>query len=140
MSHTATETKKNGHRELRDGYVFGLAKEIQAQWKTLKKTGKEKDNEDREDENPEEDTDGEGSLYDESEEEKLKSKRRKTETKKPSPRPAKPGNSLALSGIILPRTGDKSVAGEPFGKLSSKQKKIVAENVDKKTKKVNLLP
>jgi hypothetical protein len=79
-------------------------------------------------------SDGEGSLYDESEEEKPKSKRRKTETNKP----AKPGKSIALSGIILPRTGDKSVAeGEAFGKLSSKQKKIVAANVDKKTKKVN---
>ncbi len=108
---------------MRDGYVLGLAKEIQPQWKTLKKTGKAKDDEDKEDENAEEDTDGEGSLYDESEEEKLTSKRRKTETKKPSQGPAKHGKSLALSGIILPRTGDKSVAGEAFRKLSSKQEK-----------------
>ncbi len=41
-----------------------------------------------------------------------------------------------MSGFILPKSGDKTVAGEAFGKLTSSQKKVVADNVNKKTKKV----
>ena len=44
-----------------------------------------------------------------------------------------------ISELVLPRSGDKSVAGEAFGKLSAKQKSAVAANVNKNTKKVTQL-
>jgi hypothetical protein len=44
-----------------------------------------------------------------------------------------------LSELVLPRSGNKSVAGEAFGKLSAKQKSVVAANVNEKTKKVTQL-
>jgi hypothetical protein len=45
-------------RELRDGFLLGLAPEITAQWKTLKKTGQIKDGEDTEASLEEEASDG----------------------------------------------------------------------------------
>jgi hypothetical protein len=44
-----------------------------------------------------------------------------------------------LSGVILPQTGDKTVAGEAFSKLDDAQKKLVTEKVNKKTKQVKPL-
>ncbi len=41
-----------------------------------------------------------------------------------------------LSGLMLPQTGDKTVASEAFGKLTTKQKETVVESIKKKTKKV----
>jgi hypothetical protein len=41
-----------------------------------------------------------------------------------------------LSAIVLPLPGDKTVAAEAFQKLSGKQKKLVADRVNRKTKKV----
>ncbi len=76
-------------------------------------------------------SDGEGSLYDgefEEEQANRNAKRRRKEKKTTAKRP-KPHE---LSGLILPRDGDKTVAGEAFGKLSAQQQKIVAANVNKK--------
>jgi hypothetical protein len=119
--------------------VLGLAPDIERQWKALKKTGQNKDGEDTEFNHEEEASDGEGSLYDgEFEEEQANrnaKRRRKINTK-----PAKRAKPSELSGLILPRKGDKTVAGEAFGKLSAQQQKIVAANVNKKTKKVIYLP
>jgi hypothetical protein len=51
-------------KELRDGYLLGLAPEITAQWKTMKKTGQIQGSEDTESYHEDEASDGEGSLYD----------------------------------------------------------------------------
>ncbi len=55
---------------------------------------------------------------------------------KRAPKKSKLKDANELSGIILPQVGDKSVAGEAFGKLTAQQKSMVAANVNKKTKKV----
>ena len=49
----------------------------------------------------------------------------------------KPKRNKDLSAHFLPLPGDTTVASEAFGKLSSPQKKMVAERVNKTTKKVN---
>ncbi len=127
-------------RELRDGYVLGLGTEIETQWKKLKETRKEKDVEDRDLQMEEVASDGEGSrLYGTSSEEKTfrpKLKRRKVVTVKRAPKRTKQLEASELSGLILPQAGDKSVAGEAFGKLTAQQKSLVAANVNKKNKKV----
>jgi hypothetical protein len=80
VTYSDADEEEWSQRELRDGYVLGLAPEIEAQWKTLKETRKDKDVEDRELNNEEDASDGEGSLYDASSEEETshrKAKRRK---------------------------------------------------------------
>jgi hypothetical protein len=128
-------------RELRDGYLLGLSPEIEAQWKTLKKTPKDKEGEDTEVNNDEKASDGEGSLYDgdfEEEQAIRKAKRRRKEKKPRSSKQTKRGKAQQLSGLILPQQGDKSVAAEAFQKLSSSQQLVVADNINRKTKKVSL--
>jgi hypothetical protein len=50
----------------------------------------------------------------------------------------KRATAMDLSSVILPKSGDKTVAGEAFEKLTASQKKVVAENINKKTKKIRL--
>ncbi len=136
MTYSDGDEEEWSQRELRDGYVLGLAPEIEARWKTLKEARGDKDVEDRELNNEEEASDGEGILYAASSDEETchrKSKRCKDVNVKPSPKRAKRLQSGELSGLILPRSGDKSVAREVSGKLTAKQKTIVAANVNKKT-------
>ena len=45
-----------------------------------------------------------------------------------------------LSAIVLPLPGDKTVAAEAFDKLTGPQKKMVADRVNKTTKKVPCIP
>ncbi len=126
-------------RELRDGYVLGLETETETEWNKLKETRKDKDVEERVLDLEEDASDGEGSLYGTSSEEescRQKLKRRKVVTVKRAPKRSKPKDANELSELILPEVGDKSVAGEAFGKLTAQQKSVVAANVNKKTKNV----
>ena len=70
---------------------------------------------------------------------KKKAKRRARHKKTPIEKPRKRKKTIELSGLILPQHGDKTVAGEAFEKLSASQKQIVADKINKKTKKVSLL-
>ncbi len=118
MLHIVTEKKKNGLKELRDGYVLGLGKEIETDWNKLKEKRKDKDVEDRDLDLEEVASDGEGSLYGTSSEEesrRQKQKRRKVVTVKRSKKKA----AKELSGLILPQVGDTSVAGEAFRKWAT---------------------
>ncbi len=112
-------------RELRDGYVLSLlGTEIETEWNKLKETRKEKDVEDRVLDLEEAASDGEGSLYATSSEEETfrpKLKRRKVVTVKRAPKRTKQKEANERSGLILPHVGDKSVAGEAFGKLTAQQ-------------------
>jgi hypothetical protein len=123
---------------LRDGFVLGLAPDIEAEWEKFKEKDKDKVDEDNESDT----SSGEGSVYDKSsEEEEMKKnakRRRKNKSTKPLEKTKQRAKPNDLSGFILPKSGDKTVAGEAFQKLSSSQKKVVAENVNKKTKKVRL--
>jgi hypothetical protein len=60
-----------------------------------------------------------------------KRKRRKENRKR-----CKPQINKELSDTMLPKPGDKNVSAEAFGKLDERQKQVVAEKVNRKTKKV----
>ncbi len=138
VTYTDGDKEELSQKELRDGYVLGLAPEIEAEWKQFNKKGKDKVDEDKEGDT----SSGEGSVYDKSSEEeemrKIAKRRRRNNSNKPLEKTNKPAKAMDLSGLILPKSGDKTVSGEAFEKLSSSQKKIVAANVNKKTKKVRL--
>ena len=81
-------------------------------------------------------SDENGSQYDNSdynEEVRHKRKERKDKNARKSKK-----TKAELSGIVLPQSGDKTVAAEAYGKLDDQQKKLVAEKVNHKTKKVLL--
>ncbi len=127
--------------ELRDCYILPLAPEIEAQWTTFKKTNtkqtldKQVEGSVEADSDDQAMSDGEGSLYDKgSDEEELAKKRKKRRKEKPS-RTAKKGQQ-SISGMVLPVAGDKTVAGEAFAKLNHQEKELVAEKLNRKTKKV----
>jgi hypothetical protein len=50
-------------------------------------------------------------------------RRRRNNSKQPLEKTNKRAIPMDLSGLILPKSGDKTVAGEAFEKLSSSQKK-----------------
>ena len=60
--------------------------------------------------------------------------RKKRRKEKPS-RTAKKGQQSIL-GMVLPVAGDKTVAGEAFAELNVQEKELVAEKINRKTKKV----
>jgi hypothetical protein len=67
-------------------------------------------------------------------------RKRKTTYKRAKKRPTtnkrtKKQSANNLSGVVLPQSGDKSVAGEAFAKLDSAQQTLVKEKVNKKTNK-----
>jgi hypothetical protein len=90
-------------------------------------------------------SDGEGSVYDKgSDEEELNKKRKKRrkevlargsvsggKNKKKNKKGQKP-----ISGLVLPTPGEKTVAAEAFDKLNTADKDLVAQNINRKTKKV----
>ncbi len=75
-------------------------------------------------------------MYDKSsdEEERHAKKRKKRRIEKP-PRTAKK-TQHSISGLVLPIAGDKTVASEAFAKLIHQDKALVADKVNRKTKKV----
>ncbi len=44
---------------------------------------------------------------------------------------------IELSDVILPESGDKTVVAEDFHKLDANQKQLVADKVNRQTKKVS---
>jgi hypothetical protein len=125
--------------ELRDGYVLGLSAEITAQWQTYKLGKKDTSGEEVTQDSEDEGSDVEGSTYDTSSEDEVflnKKKRIRKENATKSKTKKKSKNWPDLSRVVMPKSGDKTVAAEAFQKLSAQQKTNVAEKVNKKTKKV----
>jgi hypothetical protein len=121
--------------ELRDGYLLANTELIEAEWSLLKSQEKGKDAVETQHESEVETSDGEGSEYDrhDYDSEVKQTKRKRKELPKRAIKP----NKNDLSGVILPQSGDKTVAGEAFAKLDKAQKKIVTDKVNKKTKQVH---
>ncbi len=69
---------------------------------------------------------------------KPKNKRQRKENTTSSQKTKKRKQYKELSGIMLPQSGEKTVAAEAFSKLNKKRKKIVEGNVNRKTKEVLL--
>jgi hypothetical protein len=121
--------------ELRDGYVLGLAEEIQTQWKTMRQGEKSKAIEES-DVSEGESNDGEGSEYDKADyNEQVENKKR---TRKENPKSSTKKKKTELSGCVLPLAGEKTVAVEAYAKLSESEKLLVVEKVNRNTKKVIL--
>jgi hypothetical protein len=118
--------------EPRDGYVLGLSNEITEQWKKYKALSSDSNIDDKSEYEGSED---EGSQYDNTDynyEVRQKRKQRHAKTKRVAKK-----KKLALSDVVLPQSGDKTVAAEAFQNLDDNQKKLVAEKVNRKTRKVN---
>ena len=122
--------------ELRDAYLLTNKDAIEAKWDQLQGKDKGKEAVATEDTSEGETSDGEGSEYDRHDyDEEMKQTKRKRKFYKRANK--KCVNELA--GVILPQTGDKTVAGEAFSKLDDAQKQLVTEKVNKKTKQVKPL-
>ena len=123
--------------ELRDCYLLGLKDEIETQWRQYKETTEGKagdmDNDNCEDDSSDENGSQQYDNSDYNEEVRHKRKERKDKNARKSKK-----TKAELSGIVLPQSGDKTVAAEAYGKLDDQQKKLVAEKVNHKTKKVLL--
>jgi hypothetical protein len=131
--------------ELRDAYLLANTDKIQTEWDELQlQQQREKDVESEQSSKGETDSGSEGSEYDRHDFEKdMKQTKRKSKTtfKQGGKRQKcykrgskKPSNDM--SGVVLPQSGDKSVAGEAYAKLDVAQKQLVSEKVNKQTKQV----
>jgi hypothetical protein len=122
--------------ELRDAYVLANKDAIEAEWDQLQGNDKGKDAVETEETSGDGETSGsEGSEYDrhdyDREVNQTKSKRKEV------PKRVGKKKTKELAGVILPQTGDKTVAGEAYAKLDRAQKKMVSDKVNKTTKKVS---
>jgi hypothetical protein len=134
--YTDGDEEELSQTELRDCYLLGLKDEIEKQWREYKETTEGKSVDQDNDICADDGSDEDGSQYDNSdynEEVRHKRKERKEQNARKSKR-----KKAELSGIVLPQSGDKTVAAEAYGKLDDQQKKLVAEKVNRKTKKVLL--
>jgi hypothetical protein len=133
--------------ELRDAYLLANTEKIETEYDQLQRAlQSDKDVGGEQSSQDETDSGSEGSLYDrhdyENELKQGKRKRKRKTTFKPVTKRSKPykraekKRSNDLSGVILPTSGDKSVAGEAFAKLDSAQQGIVKSKINKKTKQV----
>jgi hypothetical protein len=116
---------------LRDGYILGLSGEIETQWRKFKSQTADLN---RGDKSEDEGSEDEGSQYDNTDynaEVREKRKQRDEKTKRTTKK-----IRTELSDLILPECGDKTVAPEAFRKLDANQKKLVADKVNRQTKKV----
>jgi hypothetical protein len=117
--------------ELRDGYILGLSAEIEAQWRKYKAQTEDPNIDGKSGDEASED---EGSQYDNTdynEEVRQKRKQRDGKTKRTAKK-----KQIALSEVVLPQSGDKTVVAEAFQNLDDNQKQLVADKVNRKTKKV----
>jgi hypothetical protein len=136
VTYTDGDEEELTQLELRDGYVLGLSGEIEALWTAHKDKVIDRVVEDTDLFSEGETSEGEGSEFDtrdcESEIKKNKRKRKEGRTRG--------GNKKQkdLAGVVLPLSGDKTVAGEAYAKLDHAQKKLVSDKVNKNTKKVGL--
>jgi hypothetical protein len=128
-------------------HVLANTDKIQTEWDQLQvEKQSEKDVEAEQSSHGETDSGSEGSEYDrhDFEKEHKQTKRKsKTTFKRGGKRPKcykrgakKPSNDI--SGIVLPHSGDKTVAGEAYAKLDIAQQQLVSEKVNKQTKQVCL--
>ena len=64
---------------------------------------------------------------------------RKHAIKKLGARTKKPtmAKKQTMAGLVLPQPGDKSVAGEAFGKLDATQRDVLTGTINKKTNEIN---
>ena len=62
--------------------------------------------------------------------------RGKRKQRKENRKRSKPQKNKELSDTMLPKPGDKNVSAEAFAQLDEQQKLVVAEKVNRKTKKV----
>ncbi len=140
VTYTDGDEEEMSQTELRDGYVLGLSKEINTEWKKYKTSLKSKTVEDSDGSDVDgsdgegESSAGEGSEYDKADyNEEVQNKKRKRKENNKSSKKKKPNE---LSGCVLPMPGEKTVAAEAFDKLSASQKLLVVDKVNRKTKKV----
>lgn len=120
--------------ELRDGYVLGLTKEIEELWKKYMGGNKETESSDKDETSQGESSGDEGSDYGNKEfNEEVRGKRKQ---RKENRKRSKPQKNKELSETMLPKPGDKNVSAEAFAQLDEQQKLVVAEKVNRKTKKV----
>jgi hypothetical protein len=120
--------------ELRDGFVLGLSKEIDAEWQKHIGTKKDIDGSDEGEKSQDDSSGGEGSDYGNKDfNEEVRSKRKQ---RKENPKRSTKKKNLELSETMLPKPGDKTVSAEASANLDGKQKRLVAEKVNRKTKKV----
>ncbi len=134
VTYSDGDEEELSQRELRDGFVLGLSKEIKEQW--VKYIGAKKDTEGSEkgEKSQDESSGGESSDYgnkDYNEEVRSKRKQRKENRKRSIKK-----KTHELSETMLPQPGDKTASAEAFAKLDGNQKRLVAEKVNRKTKKV----
>jgi hypothetical protein len=122
VTYTDGDEEEMTQIELRDAYMLANKELIDAEWSLLKSLEKGKEATERQDDSNVETSDGEGSEYDrlDYESEVKQTKRKRKEIPKRAQKPKK--NELA--GVILPRSGDTTVAGEAFAKLNKAQKKL----------------
>jgi hypothetical protein len=131
--------------ELRDAYLLANTDKIQTEWEALQlQEANEKDVQSEESSKGDTDSGSEGSEYDRHDFEKeMRQTKRKSKTtyKQAGKRPKcyklgskKPTSDI--SEVVLPQSGDKSVAGEAYAKLDVAQKKLVSAKVNKQTKQV----
>jgi hypothetical protein len=145
--YTDGDEEDTSQLELRDAYLLANADGIEAEWNQLQGKKKGKEAVVTEDTSEGYTSDGEGSEYDrhDYDEEMKQTKRKRKTTYKPgkqrqkSYKRANTKRVNELSGVKLPQTGDKTVAGEAFSKLDDAQKKLVTEKVNNKTKQVKPL-
>ncbi len=117
--------------ELRDGYILGLSGVIEAQWRKYKSQTADLNKEDK---SGDDGSDDEGSQCDNTDynaEVRQKRKERDGKTKRTTK-----NKRMELSDVILPESGYKTVAAEAFHKLDANQKQLVADKVNRQTKKV----
>jgi hypothetical protein len=138
VTYTGDDEEELSQKELLDGFLLALAPQIEAEWAKFKNMKKGKTTDYSSDSSARGDSDGEGSLYDkESDEDELdkRQKKKRRETKKRTSGKSTLKNAL-ISGMVLPVDGEKTVATEAFGKLNAKQREILSDNINRKTKKV----
>ncbi len=106
VTYTDGDEEELSKKELCDGFVLGLAPEIEAEWKKFNKKDKDKVDEDKEGDT----SSGEESVYDKSSEEeemrKIAKRRRRNKSKQPLVKTKKRAKPMDLSGLILPKSGD----------------------------------
>lgn len=148
VTYTDGDEEELTQRELRDGYILGFSKDIAAQWEKHIGSKSVIQNSDKSDNSDGSEDFEEGSDYDNrdhNEEVRGKRKLRKENAKRSikkkrgNARSSKTQKTNELSDLVLPRPGDKNVVAEAYGKLDGNQKKIVAAEVNRKTKKVSYL-
>ncbi len=137
VTYTDGEEEELSQIELRDGYLLGLTEETEKAWQKYKASIKKGKNVDQPNDNSDDErSDEEGSQYDNSDYNQEVRQKRKERKEKNARRSKK--KKEELSGLVLPQSGDKTVAAEAYDKLDERQKKLVAEKVNRKTKKVVL--